>query len=298
MDQNTNQPEQISPPQAHLEVDNNNLQPSNNGKKSKLLTTAISAVVVILIGGGLMWYLARNKTTMPNDLKSQFISFFKDLRVAASRNDLDFVKKTMPQTQIESLKRLKNMSEEQVIADQAKDIAEVKDEMIVGYDCKDNVCSVTVMWYNDPQNTTKWEYVFSNNNWLSKNDSLPSLDQLNILNNLANEYSISFYRKGSAVFKLYLNGKEIESVAVTDPKGDSTNRPLLVNSGENKLEIEITPTAAGNQQITYRYDLYQLPKGTNQNAIFNDEYKLATSEQFVHLILNKTEKIEIPFTAK
>ena len=319
-DQNI-QPEQSS--QVSSPIQNQAPIMSPVKKSNTGIIIAVVGVLLLLVGGVYEYYTIyvnpvpvlptqtasstaqtinqqNNQTNMPTDLKSQFIAFFKEFRTEAGKKNFDFVKKTIPQAQLESLMRMQKMSEEEIVASQAKDAAEITDEMITAYTCENNVCSATIMWYNDPQNTTKWNYVFSDGVWLSKEDGLPSVEQLNTADSLSNDYQISFYSQGKATFKIFLNGSEIYSV--DNPTGNSTNKPLMVNKGGNKIEIEIIPS--GQQKVAYSYDIYQFPKGAGQGAIFNDKYKLLTTTKsgeiagFVNLDLNKTEKIELPFTAK
>jgi hypothetical protein len=238
-------------------------------------------------------------TNMPTDLKLQFIEFFKQLRAEAAKNNLEFVKKTIPREQLQVIVKMQNISEDEFVARQARATSKITDQMITGYECNNNICSVTIMWYNDPQDTTKQEFEFSNNAWLSRKD-LPNNEQLDVLRGLDNDYQISFYMDGDANFEVSLNGKEIGSY--DNPSKQSISKSLIVNKGENNLEIQITPN--GKQQITYGWDLYQFPKGAGSEAIFDVEYKLATSAEpgkitpFIKLDIAETKKIEISFSAK
>ncbi len=285
----------------------------NKGTKRKLFCIILISFAILTPSYTYCYYIkktALNKNSNleakreTNDLKPQFSAFFKDLREAAVKKDFAFVKKTFSHDQLEVIKQLRKMDEEMVISGQAKDLAAIKDDMITGYSCVNNCCSVTIMRYNDPKNTSILKYVYINNSWLVKDDDLPSLEQLKVINKLSNDYQISFYSKGNAIFKVYLNGSALESITESNPTGSSSNKALFVNNGNNKLTIEITSLTAVEQQITYAYDLFQIPKGSGSNAIFNDEYKLATSGEagsivnFVNIKLDKTKKIEIPFVAK
>ncbi len=113
-------------------------------------------------------------------------------------------------------------------------------------------------------------------------------------------YQLSLYGKGTADFKVLVNGKEVEAFHMLNPEQRSISSLLPVQPGKNTVLIQIAPDTASQGDIVYAYDLFKFPKGSSSTSmLLEDKYKLFSStpqgEIVGFLKIRPTGVVTVPF---